>query len=76
MKIVDLFTNKATSVLGDFLIEAIEKTTTEKRKVCFYKIDEAHYMIQWANRLGQLMKEGGKDKLDEFLREYEKKNSC
>jgi hypothetical protein len=74
-KIVDLFTNKVTSIFGDFIIEAIEKSSTGKKKIHYYKVDEAHYMIQWANRIGELMSKGGKDKLDLFLKEYKTKNS-
>src|SRR6185436_16296525 len=73
-KLADLFVNKATSVFGDYIIDTIEKATSGKRKVCYYKVDEAHYMIQWANRIGELMSKGGRDKLQEFLDEYSKKN--
>ncbi len=74
-KVIDLFTNKATSIFGDYIIETIEKATTGKKKVSYYKVDQAHYMILWANRIGELMQNGGKDKLDEFLKAYAEKNS-
>jgi len=74
-KIIDLFTNKVTSIFGDYIIEAFEKATTGKKNIFYYKVDEAHYMILWINRIGQLMQKGGKEKLDIFLKNYEEKNN-
>ena len=74
-KVADLFVNKQTSVFGDFIIDAIEKISSGKRKVNYYKVEEAHYMILWANRIGEMMHKGGKDTLKEFLDEQKKKNS-
>jgi hypothetical protein len=75
-KVADLFLNKPSSVFGDFVIETIEKLVTGKRKVTFYKVEEANFMLLWANRIGELTQKGGANKLSEFLKKYEedKKN--
>lgn len=65
--ITDLFVNKQTSIFGDFIIDAIEKIGSGKRKVTYYKVEEAHYMILWANRIGEMMHKGGRETLREFL---------
>lgn len=74
-KVADLFVNKQTSAFGDFIIDTIEKISSGKRKVNYYKVEEAHYMILWANRIGEMMQKGGKETLKEFLDERKKKNS-
>ncbi len=53
--VADLFVNKQTSIFGDFIIDAIEKISSGKRRVNYYKVEEAHYMILWANRIGEMM---------------------
>lgn len=70
--ISDMFTSKPVSLFGDFLIDGLEKTTTNKRKVIFYKIREAHYMIQWMERFSELWKIAGKDKIDELIHGWKK----
>jgi hypothetical protein len=74
-KIIDLFINKAASIFGDYLIETFEKAVTTKKKISYYKVDEAHYMIMWANRIGELMQYTGKDGLKKFLEKPMDKNS-
>ena len=70
-KVADLFLNKPSSVFGDFVIETIEKLVTGKQKVTFYKVEEANFMLLWANRIGELTQKGGANKLSEFLKKYE-----
>lgn len=72
-KILDLFINKPASVFGDYLLESFEKATSSKKKIYYYKVEEAHYMIMWANRIGELMKHTGRKGLDTFLQEHNKK---
>jgi hypothetical protein len=74
-KIIDLFINKAASIFGDYLIEAVEKATTVRKKISYYKVEEAHYMIMWANRISELMQHTGKDGLDKFLKVHKEKKS-
>lgn len=74
-KIADLFLNKSSSIFGDFVIETLEKLTTGNKKINYYKVDEANFMLLWANRIGELMKKGGHAKIDEFLREQEKRKN-
>lgn len=69
-KLADLFIGKSASIFGDFLIEMSEKLIGEKRKISYYKIEEAHTMLLWGNRITELINQGGKEKFDEFLRKY------
>jgi len=70
-RITDLFINKFASLMGDYLIESIQNATAKKKRVTFYNIREAHYMIQWATRIGELMKKTGGDGIGDFLKEIE-----
>jgi hypothetical protein len=74
-KIIDLFVNKTASIFGDYLLDSIEKVTTGKKKISYYKVDQAHYMIIWANRIGELMQHTGREGLTKFLDEHKEKNS-
>jgi hypothetical protein len=74
-KLADIFISKPFSIAGDYFIDLLEKTTTGKRKVFFYKADNAHYMILWGNRFGQLMSLAGKDVLDSFLTDIKQKRN-
>lgn len=71
-KAADLFLNKPASIFGDFVIETLEKLIIGKRKVTYYKVDEANFMLLWAQRIGELTEKGGNEKLKEFLTEYRK----
>ena len=74
-KILDLFVNKTASIFGDYLLESIEKSASGKKKISYYKVDEAHYMIMWANRIGELIQHNGKEGLDKFIKQHKDKNS-
>lgn len=65
--IVDLFTNKTLSIIGDHFIDTIEQYSKVKKSVFFYSLNEANYMILWANRIGELMMKAGNGGIKEFL---------
>lgn len=71
-KVADIFLNKPTAIFGDFIIETVEKLVTSKRKISYYNVDEANFMLLWAERIGELTQKGGQEKLSEFLTEYKK----
>jgi hypothetical protein len=71
-KVADIFLNKPTSIFGDFIIETVEKLVTSKRKISYYNVDEANFMLLWAERIGELTQKGSQEKLSEFLTEYKK----
>ncbi|MEO0038910.1 MAG: hypothetical protein RIQ59_2121, partial [Bacteroidota bacterium] len=74
-KVIDLFINKPSSIFGDYVIETLEKITTGNKRISYYKIDEANFMLLWANRIGELTQKSGTSKLTEFLKTYkEEKN--
>jgi ribosomal protein L25 (general stress protein Ctc) len=73
-KIADLFLNKPSSIFGDFIIDTLEKVATSNKKINYYKVDEANFMLLWAKRIGELMQKSQKAKLEEFLKE-QRKNS-
>jgi hypothetical protein len=72
-KVIDLFVNKAASILGDYLIDSFENVTSGKNRISYYKVDQAHYMIMWANRIGEFMEKAGNDGLSRFLGERKEK---
>lgn len=74
-RLMELFVNKQASVFGDFFVDIIEKINSRKRIVNYYKVEEAHFMILWANRIGEMMQNGGKESLTEFLEEYKKNHT-
>jgi hypothetical protein len=66
-KILDLFTNKATSIIGDFGIEFLEKIVNEKSKIHYYESKENYILRLWADRIGELWKAGGKEDLNKHF---------
>jgi len=71
-KILDLFTNKITSVIGDFVIESFEKVISENRMVHFYDFKEAFILRLFAERINELQKVGGKEAFEKVLNEMKK----
>ena len=74
-KVADIFVNKQSSIFADFMIDAIEKIVSGKNKINYFNVKEAHYMVVWANRIGQMMQKGGRETLNEFLDEHKRKKS-
>jgi len=72
-KVLDLFTNKITSVIGDLIIESFEKIISEKRMVHFYDFKGAFLLRLFAERINELQKVGGKEAFIKVLNEI--KNS-
>ena len=74
-KVLELFVNKATSILGDYILDTVENVTSNKKRLSYYKVDEAHYVIMFAKRMEDLRQHAGQDVVKEFLNEH-KKTSC
>lgn len=70
-RILDLFTNKATSIIGDFGIEFLEKIINEKNKIHYYESKENYVFRLWAERISELRKAGGKDELNKYFNQVE-----
>jgi len=77
-KILDLFTNKLTSIMGDFIIESVEKVVSNKRMIHFYDFKDAYILRLFAERIGDLQRTGGKEAFDKVLNEIKKahNNAC
>ena len=71
-KILDLFTNKITSVIGDFIIDSVEKLVSQKRMIHFYDFKDAFILRLFAERIGELQRVGGKEAFDKVLNEIKK----
>lgn len=71
-KILDLFTNKLTSVLGDVIIESIENAVSNKRMIHFYDFKDAFLLRLFAERIGELQRVGGKETLEKVMNEIKK----
>jgi len=71
-KVLDLFTNKLTSIAGDFIIASIEKLMSEKKMIHFYDFKDAFLLRLFAERIGELQRVGGKDAFEKVLNEIKK----
>ena len=68
-KIIDLFSNKVVSAVGDVLIENIENAVSSKRNVSFYDFRDAYMLRLFAKRISELHKTGGKEAFEKVLSE-------
>jgi hypothetical protein len=71
-KAIDLVSNNITSIIGDYLIDALQQSTSNKRKVYFYNCTDSFYPILYANRIGELQRIVGAEKVSELLKSYQK----
>jgi len=71
-KVLDLFTNKITSIIGDFMIESIEKLVSDKKMIHYYDFKDAFILRLFAERIGELQRVGGKEAFDKVLNEIKK----
>jgi len=71
-KVLDLFTNKITSIIGDFFIASIEKLMTEKKMIHYYDLKDAFLLRLFAERIGELQRVGGKEAFEKVLNEIKK----
>lgn len=69
-KLLDFFTNKPISIIGDSLISSAEKLSKNERQILYYKVEEAHPEIQFANRFGEFQSKVGSDAAGKVLDKF------
>jgi len=71
-KTVDLFVSKIPSTVGDFVIQATENISKEKKRIYFHEIDEAKFSTLLCKRIDEIQETGNfKSVVDELTKQKE-----
>jgi hypothetical protein len=69
-RLLDLFVSKPISIIGDSLISSVENIVKNGNRIFFYKVEEAHYPIQFAIRFEEYRRKVGKEEAMNLLNEF------
>jgi hypothetical protein len=74
--ILDSFVSNIPSLVGEFVINSVEKISKDKKRISFYEIEESKYANMFCNIFDDAIKKEGHEKFKSIIDEFiESKNS-